>query len=98
MPEIRVTRSAGQSWTARFNNQTQPCSGPDCLDSDSAAVASVSALNSTLGPMGAQSPPESLRNLLDVRVENLASGDVLRWAGDKWRNYNEINLTDGGNF
>jgi hypothetical protein len=48
--------------------------------------------------MGAQSPPESLRNLLDVRVENLASGDVLRWAGDKWRNYNEINLTDGGNF
>lgn len=98
MPEIRITRSAGQSWPARFNNQTPPCQTDDCPDKDSATVAGVAAITGSLGPMGAPSQPESLHNLLDVRIENPTTGDVLRYANNKWRNYNEINLTDGGNF
>lgn len=102
MPEIRITRSAGQSWDARFNNQTPPCKSTDCPDKDSGTVASIAEITGSLGPMGsvpgAPAPPPELKNLQDVTINNLAAGDVLRYAGDKWRNYNETNLTDGGNF
>jgi hypothetical protein len=42
--------------------------------------------------------PTNLGQLTDTDLGALNTGDVLRWAGDKWRNYNETNLTDGGNF
>ena len=99
MTDIRITRSAGQNWDARFNDQTAPCKADNCADRDSGVVASVSEITGNLGPMGTQpAVPLTLQNLPDVSVTSLAPGDVLRYAGDKWRNYNETNLTDGGNF
>jgi len=34
----------------------------------------------------------------DVLVENVTDGDLLRYSGGKFRNYNETLITDGGNF
>jgi hypothetical protein len=53
--------------------------------------------------MGETSPPPievptTINALTDVAVTNPTTGDVLRYANNKWRNYNETQLTDGGNF
>jgi hypothetical protein len=39
-----------------------------------------------------------LNGLTDVTIGLAASGDVLRYNGSTWANYNEENLVDGGNF
>jgi hypothetical protein len=39
-----------------------------------------------------------LDGLLDVTIETVTSGDVLRYTGTEWVNYPEENLVDGGNF
>ena len=41
---------------------------------------------------------EVLSGLNDVTITSVATGDVLRYNGSKWSNYNEQSLTDGGNF
>jgi hypothetical protein len=46
----------------------------------------------------AYTAPTNLGQLTDTDLGALSTGDVLRWAGDKWRNYSDTNLTDGGNF
>lgn len=95
--DIRVTRSAGQHWPPRFNNQAQPCADTPCPDKG------VSTLTGSIAGMGETSPPPievptTLDSLTDVAVVNPTTGDVLRYANNKWRNYNETQLTDGGNF
>jgi hypothetical protein len=95
--DIRVTRSAGQNWSPRFNNQAQPCADPVCPDKG------VSTLTGSIAGMGETSPPPievptTINALTDVAVTNPTTGDVLRYANNKWRNYNETQLTDGGNF
>jgi hypothetical protein len=57
MTEIRITRSAGQIWAARFNNQTAPCKTNDCPDKDKALVADVLAVANSIVGMGETSPP-----------------------------------------
>ncbi len=39
-----------------------------------------------------------LNGLDDVTISLVNSGDVLRYNGTSWVNYNEENLVDGGNF
>lgn len=59
------------------------------------------ALNVQAGPVATVSgiqQQSSLASLQDVALEGLASGDVLRYSSNKWRNYPDINLTDGGHF
>jgi hypothetical protein len=39
-----------------------------------------------------------LNGLTDVTISLANPGDVLRYNGSVWVNYNEENLVDGGNF
>jgi len=39
-----------------------------------------------------------LNGLTDVTINSVATGQVLRYNGNAWINYNEENLVDGGNF
>jgi len=39
-----------------------------------------------------------LNGLTDVTINLANPGDVLRYNGSAWVNYNEENLVDGGNF
>lgn len=39
-----------------------------------------------------------LNGLTDVTISTANPGDVLRYNGSAWVNYNEENLVDGGNF
>jgi hypothetical protein len=99
--EIRVTRSAGQSWNTKF------APGAQNINSAPAALEQIQEALTRVGPMGppgttgtpdAPVQPTSLVELTDVLISGLSPGDVLRYANNKWRNYNETQLTDGGNF
>lgn len=39
-----------------------------------------------------------LNGLTDVTINSVSSGQILRYNGSAWVNYNEQNLVDGGNF
>lgn len=39
-----------------------------------------------------------LNGLTDVTINSVATGQVLRYNGNAWINYDEENLVDGGNF
>jgi hypothetical protein len=39
-----------------------------------------------------------LAQATDIEFTTLATGDVLRYYNGKWRNHNETNLVDGGNY
>lgn len=110
-PEIRIAKSAGQSWPVRFRKGPEYC--PDCVQGDleSTTLASVDALTGSLGSLGGPFlglPPSgrpvstgaaALSALPDVALVGVAPGDVLRYSETNvWRNYPEANITDGGNF
>jgi hypothetical protein len=99
MSEIRVTRSPGQSWNTKFAPGVQ--NPPDPQTASLANIESVLKNVGPLGPPGAPTTPAqqtSLLELTDVLISGLSAGDVLRYENDRWRNYNETQLTDGGNF
>lgn len=61
------------------------------------------AASGGVGPQGPQGPAGdagsiSIASATDVELSSLAAGDVLRYSSNRWRNYADINLTDGGNF
>lgn len=59
------------------------------------------AVGNGFGPPGPQGPPgtvETLSAIQDVEITAIATGDVLRWSANRWRNHAETQLTDGGNF
>lgn len=67
--------------------------------SASAVTASASGGIGPQGPTGPQGTfTGGLSNLQDVAVSSVQQGDVLRYASDKWRNYPDAGLVDGGNF
>jgi hypothetical protein len=93
MTEIRVTRSPGQSWNNKY--------APGVQNPANLATASLERIQDTLsnvGPLGPPRMPTSLLELTDVLLSDLSPGDVLRYENNRWRNYNETQLTDGGNF
>jgi hypothetical protein len=40
----------------------------------------------------------SIAALSDTTITNVAPGDVLRYESGRWRNFPDLNLTDGGNY
>jgi hypothetical protein len=74
--------------------------GEPCVELDTGKIKvgdGATAWNNL--PYSAGSPqPITLQTLTDVTINDLSPGDLLRYAGDKWRNYNETLVTDGGNF
>ena len=97
MPDqpIKITRSAGTTWPTRFGPAPPGVISQPDNHEVSASVQSVAA---SIGPMGNNIAVGPLENISDVDILNVQNGDVLRYANNKWRNYNETNLTDGGNF
>ena len=66
-----------------------------------AAVSQTSVSASAsggIGPQGIAGNSGTLGDLLDVELDSVATGDVLRRNGNKWQNYAEADLVDGGNF
>lgn len=67
-----------------------------------AAASAAATVTGGVGPQGEagpQGPPGSaLAQAGDTAIENVADGDVLRYSANRWRNYPEANLVDGGNF
>jgi hypothetical protein len=100
MPEIRVTRSAGTSWNTKFapGAQNEPPCGTATTAADITTTLRGVGSASAGGTGTATTNPVSLLELTDVLLSGLNTGDVLRYADNKWRNYNETQLTDGGNF
>lgn len=66
--------------------------------SGSSVQATASAGFGPPGPQGPAGNTASIAVLGDVLIENVATGDVLRYSDSKWRNYGERNLVDGGNW
>lgn len=69
----------------------------------SASVGSSPVRATTSGGVGPQGPAgpvgsASIGGSSDVELASLTDGDVLRYSANKWRNYADGNLTDGGNF
>lgn len=70
--------------------------------SGSTVSATVTSSSSTVtagggvGPAGTDGGP--LGQLSDVQLAGVADGDVLRYAGGKWRNKSESQLIDGGAY
>ena len=93
MPEIRVTRSAGTSWNTKYAPGVQ-----NPPDQQTTSLANIETVLKNVGPLGGPAVNGSLHTLTDVSLDNLSPGDVLRYENNKWRNYPEIQLTDGGNF
>jgi hypothetical protein len=93
---IKITRSAGGTWPIRFG-PTPPgvISEPDNNEVAASVKAAASSVNVAIHNDGFNSV---LENLANVAILNVQTGDVLRYANNKWRNYNETQLTDGGNF
>lgn len=94
----QVTVSA-QPVSARVSGETIVARVP-------AAAASAAAVTGGVGPQGAagpqgpQGPPgaTSISAASDVELQGIADGDVLRYSSNRWRNYPDANLVDGGNF
>ena len=86
--------------TSSTINASVSGSAVDATVGSSTVTASASG---GVGPQGPAGPAGdagsiSIASATDVELSSLAAGDVLRYSSDKWRNYAETNLTDGGNF
>lgn len=95
---IRIGRSAGNTWPQRFG--PTPPTAPGTVNPNDVAQT-VEHVSQQIGPSAAGSVntgAKTLDDLTDVVINEPKPGDLLRFAGDKWRNYNETNVTDGGNF
>ena len=68
----------------------------------SASVSGTTVTASASGGIGPQGPAgaatSTLGDLADVQLSGIATGDVLRRDGSKWKNYPDSSLVDGGNF
>ena len=63
--------------------------------------SSVVAANASggIGPQGESGATGgTLDQLSNVQIVSAQNGDVLRYDANKWKNVNENNITDGGNF
>lgn len=83
-----------QPITATVSGSTVTASVPPAA----AATASVSGGVGPQGPQGPQGVPGLLADGGDVQLAGVADGDLLRYAGGKWRNKPESQLIDGGAY
>lgn len=103
-PEIRIAKSAGAPWVKRFGPSPAKQPAEDPASKAGSILADVSTVVGSIGALGnnnttqVSSAPTNLGQLTDVQLGALAPGDILRYENNRWRNYNETQLTDGGNF
>lgn len=79
---------------------TQPITAAAATAGSVSVTVGASAVTATasggVGPAGAAA--SLLSELQDVQIQSPTAGDVLRYSSDRWRNYKESELLDGGNF
>lgn len=64
-----------------------------------AAVTATTVSTQASGGIGPAGPATAnIGELLDVELDGVEAGNVLRYGNGKWRNYPESDITDGGNF
>jgi hypothetical protein len=52
-----------------------------------------------IGPQGpAGTDGGNLEQLANVQIVSAQNGDVLRYDANKWKNYPDANIVDGGNW
>ena len=86
--EITIT---SQPITASVSGGTVAASVP-------AAAAASATVSGGVGPQGPAGVAGNLSGLDDVQLVGLATGDVLRRDGAYWKNYQDTQLVDGGNY
>jgi hypothetical protein len=68
----------------------------------SASVGSSVVTANAGGGIGPQGPSGSdggnLEQLSNVQIVSAQNGDVLRYDANKWKNYPDANIVDGGNW
>lgn len=77
---------------------TASVSGGTVAASVPAAAAVSASVSGGVGPQGPAGNSGNLGDLQDVQLVGLATGDVLRRDGSKWKNYQDAALVDGGNY
>ena len=88
--------SISASVTAQPITATVTESGISANVSSTVITASASG---GVGPQGDKGDAAGLLSqLTDTAISSVAEGDVLRYSSNKWRNYPDTSITDGGNF
>lgn len=93
---IQIRRGSGSEWSTKNPILLAGELGWDTTNNGLKAGDGVTRWNS-LGYL-LQTMSFQLSQAADVEVTSLATGDVLRYFNGKWRNQNESQLLDGGNY
>jgi len=87
--------------TATVNSQPITAS-VNASGSISASVGSSVVTANAGGGIGPQGPAGTdggtLEQLANVQIVSAQNGDVLRYDANKWQNYPDANIVDGGNW
>jgi len=87
--------------TATVNSQPITAS-VNASGSISASVGSSIVTANAGGGIGPQGPAGTdggtLEQLSNVQIVSAQNGDVLRYDANKWKNYPDANIVDGGNW
>lgn len=93
---IQIRRGNSSEWSTRNPILLPGELGWDTTNNALKAGDGVTRWNSL--PYLLQTMAVQLSQATDVELTTLSTGDVLRYYNGKWRNYNEGNLVDGGNY
>ena len=78
---------------------TASVSGPGSISASVGSSVVSASVGNGIGPQG---PPGNaggrLNDLSDVNLSSVQNGDVLLYNSAEWRNVNQTQITDGGNF
>jgi hypothetical protein len=78
---------------------TATVTGSSAISANVGSTVVSASASGGIGPQGASGAAGGLLSqLTDTQISGLADGDVLRYSTNKWRNYPEANILDGGNF
>lgn len=93
---IQIRRGSSSEWTTKNPILRAGELGWDTTNNALKAGDGVTRWNS-LGYL-LQTMTAQLAQAGDVEFSSVSTGDVLRYSNGKWRNHNEVQLLDGGNF
>jgi len=93
---IQIRRGNSSEWSTRNPILLPGELGWDTTNNALKAGDGVTRWNSL--PYLLQTMSVQLSQATDVELSSLSTGDVLRYYSGKWRNHNESNLVDGGNY
>lgn len=72
--------------------------GVNATVSGGSVSASLSSQQNQISISSGSGVKANVNSGLEVELQQVSDGDVLRYSGSRWRNYNENTLLDGGNW